>query len=139
MRSRFDSRGSTIGSERHSFDPSDAQVEAADLDPKSIRAAFKRAVNMTPGQIAAFLRTPESKEAGFFHRGERESVGHVSGRRIIRLLQFGPRSRRDLWWMRKVAGYVARHRKQRPHGDVRNSVWRASLRNWGHDPLKADR
>jgi hypothetical protein len=38
--------------------------------------------------------------------------------------------------MQKVAGYVARHLKQRPKGDVSETRWRYSLMNWGHDPLK---
>ena len=38
--------------------------------------------------------------------------------------------------MRKVVGYVHRHLAQRPSGDVRDTAWRHSLMNWGHDPLK---
>jgi hypothetical protein len=37
--------------------------------------------------------------------------------------------------MRKVVGYVRRHLAQRPPGDVRDTRWRHSLMNWGHDPL----
>ncbi len=36
--------------------------------------------------------------------------------------------------MRKVVGYVERHRAQRPSGDVTDTPWRYSLMNWGHDP-----
>ena len=43
---------------------------------------------------------------------------------------------KDLERMRKVHGYVARHTKQRPAGDVAGTPWRYSLMNWGHDPLK---
>jgi Protein of unknown function (DUF3140) len=140
MRSRYEKTSSraasTIGSERFSFDPSDAEVERADLDPEEIEERFRKAVNMTAEEIASFLKTPESRKAGYFHKGESESVGHVSGRRIVRLLRNGWKSKRDLWWMRKVAGYVARHAKQRPGGDVTDTVWRYSLMNWGNDPLK---
>jgi hypothetical protein len=38
--------------------------------------------------------------------------------------------------MAKVVGYVNRHLKQRPGGDVEDTHWRYSLMNWGHDPLK---
>ena len=41
----------------------------------------------------------------------------------------------DYAHMRKVAGYVARHRAQEPANLV-TSRWRYSLMNWGHDPLK---
>jgi hypothetical protein len=31
---------------------------------------------------------------------------------------------------------VHRHLAQRPEGDVRETNWRYSLMNWGHDPLR---
>jgi hypothetical protein len=43
---------------------------------------------------------------------------------------------RDYAHMRKVVGYVRRHLAQRPKGDARNTRWRYSLMNWGHDPLR---
>ena len=70
--------------------------------------------------------------------GDSESVGHESGRRIIKIKQtkVADLSEADYAHMRKVTGYVARHSKQRPKGDVRDTPWRYSLMNWGHDPLK---
>ncbi len=100
-----------------------------------IEARFRAAVNMTPSELAAWLRTPESREVGFRRPGATSSVGHQSGRKIVRLLQGGARSPADYAHMRKVAGYVARHLAQRPRGDVRETRWRYSLMNWGHDPL----
>ncbi|MDQ0716872.1 hypothetical protein QFZ55_006324 [Streptomyces luteogriseus] len=41
----------------------------------------------------------------------------------------------DYRHIRKVVGCVRRHLTQRPSGDVRDSRWRYSLMNWGHDPL----
>ena len=39
--------------------------------------------------------------------------------------------------MAKVTGYVHRHLAQGgPEDDKENSVWRYSLMNWGHDPMK---
>lgn len=40
--------------------------------------------------------------------------------------------------MRKVIGYVHRHKAQGPAkpSDVEDSPWRYSLMNWGHDPMK---
>ena len=37
--------------------------------------------------------------------------------------------------MRKVVGYVRRHRAQEP-ANIVTSRWRYALMNWGHDPLK---
>jgi hypothetical protein len=37
--------------------------------------------------------------------------------------------------MRKVIGFIRRHRAQEPTNPV-TSRWRYSLMNWGHDPVK---
>ena len=43
----------------------------------------------------------------------------------------------DIEHMDRVTSYVHRHLAQKPHAeDVEHSRWRASLMNWGHDPLK---
>ncbi len=108
------------------------------LDADATVAAFRQAVNMTPAALRAWLATDESRAVGIAHGEGTESVGHHSGRRIVDLLQ----ARRadlgegDLAHMRKVVGYVHRHLAQRPAGDVRDTHWRWSLMNWGHDPLR---
>lgn len=68
-----------------------------------------------------------------------ESVGHASGRRIVEILRKSKRdlATSDLAHMRKVVGFVHRHRAQRPE-NIYTSRWRYSLMNWGHDPLKED-
>lgn len=107
-------------------------------DGRDTVRAFRDAVNMNPGELGSWLATDASKAVGQ-HRDHGESVGHESGRRIIDLLR--KRSNqftdRDFAHMRKVVGYVRRHMAQRPAGDVRDTRWRYSLMNWGHDPLKA--
>jgi hypothetical protein len=101
---------------------------------------FRSRVNMTRAELQRWLATDHSREVGFRRPGQTESVGHASGRRIVELLGKG----RDTFYppeevahMRKVIGYIKRHTAQRPEGDVSETRWRASLRNWGHDPLKA--
>jgi hypothetical protein len=101
-------------------------------------AEFRRAVNMTPGQLEQWLDTEESQSVGQHKDGESEAVGHEMGRHIVGLLRAG---RDDLGdddeaRMRKVIGYVHRHLAQRPSGDVGETRWRYSLMNWGHDPLR---
>lgn len=103
-------------------------------------AEFRARVNMTPVELRRWLETDRSREVGFRRPGQTESVGHASGRRILALLA----KRRDEFHepdevahMRKVIGYIKRHTAQRPAGDIAESRWRASLRNWGHDPLKS--
>lgn len=107
-------------------------------DEPAIRKAFTAAVTMTPDQIRAWLDTPSSKAVGQTRRGESESIGRQSARRIIEILETPAEalSESDYVHMRKVVGYVRRHGAQRPTGDVTNTRWRWSLMNWGHDPLK---
>ena len=110
------------------------------LDRKRIRRDFDAAVNMTAAEVEAWLKTPESKRVGFKAAGEGESVGHVSGRRIVAILicKAEDLTEADYAHMRKVVGYVRRHKAQRPQ-NIYTSRWRYSLMNWGHDPVKEDR
>ena len=98
---------------------------------------FKSAVNMTPAKLEHWLEKPESRSVGFKGASGGESVGHRSGRRIVRLLgkDAADLSAGDLAHMRKVVGYVHRHLAQRPEGNIRETPWRYSLMNWGHDPV----
>ena len=108
-----------------------------DLDRKQIRKNFDDAVNMTASEIEAWLKTAESKKVGFKRDGREESVGHASGRRIVAILgtKVADLGDEDFAHMRKVVGYVKRHRAQEP-ANIATSLWRYSLMNWGHDPLK---
>ena len=105
---------------------------------QKITADFDEAVNMTAAQLGKWLRTPASKTVGWSASGEGESVGHRSGRRIVDILgkRKDRRTKADLQHMAKVVGYVHRHLAQRPEGDIRDTPWRHSLMNWGHDPAK---
>ena len=108
-----------------------------DDDAKQTRDDFSNAVNMTPTELEDWLATDESQSVGQKDGGG-ESTGHASGRRIADLLRTKKDNVTDddLAHMRKVVGYVNRHTKQRPDGDVSDTAWRYSLMNWGHDPLK---
>ncbi len=109
------------------------------LDRDKVRAAFAAAVNMTATEIEQWLETPESNKVGWKGAdGTRsESVGHASGRHIVRILRKNNNKLHDedFAHMRKVVGYVARHSAQRPD-NIYTSRWRYSLMNWGHDPIK---
>ncbi|MES2119410.1 MAG: DUF3140 domain-containing protein [Pseudomonadota bacterium] len=111
------------------------------FDPDKVTADFHRAVNMTAGELEKWLRTARSRAVGWKGRdgSARESVGHASGRRIVRILRKASDELTldDYLHMRKVVGYVRRHSAQRPN-NVHTSRWRYSLMNWGHDPAKED-
>ena len=109
------------------------------MDKDKVRREFRAAVNMTAAEIDAWLKTPESRRVGFRRPGASESVGHASGRRIAAILRTpaAELSDADHAHMRKVVGYVHRHRAQRPE-NVYTSRWRYSLMNWGHDPAREE-
>ncbi|MER2998460.1 DUF3140 domain-containing protein [Pontibacter populi] len=99
---------------------------------------FKEAVNMTPSELEKWLKTDESKEVGYKEDDDSESVGHESGRKIIQILhkKKADLTDQDYAHMRKVVGYVHRHTAQRPSGNIDDTPWRYSLKNWGHEPKK---
>jgi len=77
---------------------------------------FNKLVNMEVSDLESWLKTSESKNAGW---GERdESVGHQSGRKIVDILKRNPSKEaenyedEDLEHMRKVAAYCNRHLAQ---------------------------
>jgi hypothetical protein len=105
------------------------------LNHARIAADFAAAVNMDADELEAWLATAQSRRVGFKRDGG-ESVGHASGRRIVGLLRSGPADDEDYRHMRKVVGFVRRHRAQEPANTV-TSRWRYSLMNWGHDPLRS--
>ena len=110
---------------------------ADDTDTDTYRE-FKDAVNMSASELEKWLASDESKAVGQKSSDGAESVGHDSGRKIIKILHTRKADLTDAdeAHMRKVVGYVHRHLAQRPQGDVRDTKWRYSLMNWGHDPLK---
>lgn len=112
-----------------------------DDDKTQIYQDFNAAVNMAPATLEKFLDSDDSKRVGWKGAdgdGDGESVGHASGRRIVAIKRTKKAELGDADYahMKKVTGYVARHRAQRPKGDVTDSDWRYSLMNWGHDPLQ---
>ena len=112
-----------------------------DLDRNKVRREFSAAVNMTATELQEWLRTDESRKVGWKGAGgtASESIGHASGRKIVAILRKTPDelSDEDFTHMRKVVGYVHRHKAQRPE-NIYTSRWRYSLMNWGHDPVKEE-
>lgn len=119
--------------------------ELNEAQKKAIRSDFKAAVNMPPSRLRRWLQAADSKRVGMTKGGRKvessqdgQSVGHQMGERILQIKgkRVAELETDDYQAMRKVIGYVHRHLKQRPAGDVEDSRWRQSLMNWGHDPLK---
>ena len=106
-------------------------------DAKSVMGEFHKTVNITAKELKSWLETDESKAVGQ-KNGDEESIGHKSGKHIIQLLDKKQHEYTDddLSHMKKVISYVHRHMAQQPSGDIEDTRWRYSLKNWGHDPLK---
>lgn len=107
---------------------------------EDVWTGFRDAVNMAPKELEDWLETDQSKDVGQ-KEGSAESTGHQSGRRIVEILRTNKSdlSEDDAAHMTKVVGYVKRHSEQRPDKDgdeLASTRWAASLKNWGHDPLK---
>lgn len=107
-------------------------------EERRIRQDFEALQNLSPAELADWLETPESQKVGMVRRGETESVGRQSARKIlaIRAKPADDLTDADYDHMKKVIGYCRRHLAQRPWGDVTRTRWRYSLMNWGHDPLR---
>ena len=100
---------------------------------------FRQLVNINRTALTRWLATKRSQEVGLRRGGATESIGHQSGKLIVELLTKKPsdaHTAEERAHMRKVISYIKRHSAQRPEGEVQDTVWRASLMNWGHDPLK---
>ena len=114
-------------------------MSRGELGWDEIHRQFNTVVNMAPAELEKWLATKESLSVGWKRKGESEAVGHQSGRRIVAIKRKRKAELTDEYYehMRKVVGYVHRHRAQAgPANDKRHSRWRYSLMNWGHDPLK---
>ena len=112
-----------------------------DDEKTEIAKDFREAANMPPARLETWLETEDSKRVGWKGKdGESsgESVGHHSGSRIaeIKRKKKADLTSEDYAHMKKVIGYIARHRAQGPAGEKQHSDWRYSLMNWGHDPLR---
>ena len=112
-------------------------------DEAQIRKGFHRLTNLSQAELRAWLETAESRKVGMVRKGEAESVGRQSAKKILTIRDKPPSDLTDddHRHMKKVIGYCRRHLAQRPPayktgGDVTDTRWRWSLMNWGHDPLR---
>ncbi|KAK1974698.1 hypothetical protein LZ30DRAFT_394382 [Colletotrichum cereale] len=120
---------------------------------EEVVSEFNEYVNMTADELESWLKSDNSNSAGWPKDegdGEGETVGHDSGRKIVEILQANPDKKEDEYTddqvehMRKVVAYCKRHLAQesksnseKSHEEVKKTKSYASLKNWGHDILKA--
>lgn len=98
---------------------------------------FKDLVNMTASELDKWLKTDESKNTGW-DSGDGEAIGHKSGKAIVDILhkKKADLDEEDYHQMHRVISYISRHKAQRPKGDVEDTRWNYSLKNWGYDYSK---
>lgn len=100
---------------------------------------WRELVNMPASDLEDWLESEESKSVG--DTGDADSTGRESGQRIVEIKRTKKDDLSDDQWdhMATVVGYIKRHCSQGgPEDDIKNSKWRYSLMNWGHDPLASD-
>ncbi|KAH8881904.1 hypothetical protein GQ53DRAFT_886599 [Thozetella sp. PMI_491] len=115
---------------------------------------FNEVVNMSAKELETWLKSEDSNSAGWpkddANEDESETVGHDSGRKIVEILSDNPEKKPEKYTedqvahMRKVVSYCKRHLAQETKAnsekspdEVKKSKSYASLKNWGHDFLKA--
>lgn len=120
-------------------------------DDQDVIAEFNEYVNMTASELEKWLKSEESSEAGWRKDdGDGKSVGQESGEKIIEILKANPKkdpekyTEDQIQHMRKVASYCKRHLAQESASlgekepeEAKKTKSYISLKNWGHDPLKA--
>ncbi|KAG7137713.1 hypothetical protein HYQ45_005031 [Verticillium longisporum] len=127
------------------------------VKPKEeVISEFNSLVNMTASDLETWLKSDDANSAGWPKDdadGDGETVGHDSGRKIVEILKANPDRKEDKYTdeqvehMRKVVAYCGskRHLAQEAKGnekktdeEVKKTKSYASLKNWGHDFLKAE-
>lgn len=114
-------------------------------DTATVIAEFNELVNMTPSELEDWLKTEDSTSSGWSKDdGSCESIGHDSGRKIVEIMKKNPKKdpegydEDDISHMRKVVSYCKRHLAQEETAKKNtDSKTYKSLKNWGHDVLKA--
>ncbi|KAI5813300.1 hypothetical protein BZA77DRAFT_251854 [Pyronema omphalodes] len=115
--------------------------DVAVLDTHTVISEFNDLVNMDSSSLSSWLKTSASEHSGQQKKdGSHETIGHDSGRHIVRILQKNPDKdpskydEEDIQHMRKVVSYCKRHLAQEEtakHNTDSKSY--KSLKNWGHD------
>ncbi|EME43877.1 hypothetical protein DOTSEDRAFT_71624 [Dothistroma septosporum NZE10] len=114
-------------------------------DNETVIEEWNELVNMSADELKDWLGKEESAGAGWSKDdGSGETIGHESGRKIIKILEKNPKKdpsryeEEDLQHMRKVVSYCKRHLAQEEKAKQDpDSKSAKSLKNWGHDPQKS--
>jgi hypothetical protein len=114
-----------------------ATIKKAKPEDEQAYKEFKSLVNMSAGSLEKWLVTKESKNTGW-DSGDGEAIGHKSGKGIVKILRKkkGELTAKDYELMHRVISYISRHKAQKPDGELSDTKWNYSLKNWGYDYSK---
>ncbi|KAJ9114180.1 hypothetical protein QFC20_001696 [Naganishia adeliensis] len=118
---------------------------------EEVISEFNEYVNMTADELEEWLKSDESEFAGWpKENADGETIGHESGKRIVEILRDNPTKDASKYTdeqvdhMRRVVSYCARHLAQeekmkdtKTEEELEKTKSTKSLKNWGHDPIKA--
>lgn len=106
-------------------------------DPVETYKKFKKMINMSASELEKWLATKEAKNTGL-DSGDGEAIGHKSGKMIVKILRKkkADLTEKDYHEMHRVISYISRHTAQRPEGNVEETKWNYSLKNWGYNYSK---
>lgn len=113
-------------------------------DAQTVIEEFNQLVNMSPDELKDWLGSEESTGSGWSKDdGSGETIGHESGRKIIKILEKNPKKdpgkydEDDVDHMRRVVAYCKRHlaQEEKAKKDTNSKSYK-SLKNWGHDAQK---
>lgn len=112
---------------------------------KTVIEEFNSLVNMSASELKDWLQSEDSMSSGWSKDvGSGETIGHESGDKIVQILEKNPDKdpdvydEEDIQHMRRVVAYCKRHltQEEKAKQDANSKSYK-SLKNWGHDPLKA--
>ncbi|KAF9892055.1 hypothetical protein FE257_002461 [Aspergillus nanangensis] len=99
-------------------------------DKDTVIHEFNDLVTMTPNELRDWLKQEQSQSSGWSNNDSGETIGHE--RHVIY-------TDHDVDHMRRVVAYCKRHlaQEEKAKQDPSSKSYK-SLKNWGHDPLKAE-
>lgn len=121
-------------------------AKLSDDDRREIWGAFQARVNMSAKEQEHWLSQPESsvgrpvqdQSKSAKHEGETDEKRDARHLIEIRRKLRDELDDADYEYLRRVSKAIDGALTARPPGDIRESDWRYSLMNYGHDPLKEE-
>jgi hypothetical protein len=98
---------------------------------------FRGYINMGAGELGKWLDTKESKCIDLEPQ-DSDILSRKAGERTIKILRKKPfeLTKSNYDHMERAIAFFTDKLSERPEGDVTETLWRYTLKNWGYDPLK---